>query len=265
MNDAGAPASGSPAAAEVGLPLFFKRIEALDSARHRRLRLKSRESHAFARGSNAIPLTFSEIPRASQEYPIVFAGSGDRLHIVALVGLTDGENLFVGKDGRWQGRYVPACLRCFPFALGRAAHAAENQFLVALDPSADTISETEGEPLFDDKGERTATLDRLVEFLRQYEAQMELARQFARKVSALDLLVSVNADVRMKNGTKYEMSGLRVVERGALHRLPDADKLALYGSEWLEMIHHHFASLQSLSSLVDRLAVHTGATVPASA
>ncbi|WP_293371317.1 SapC family protein [Nevskia sp.] len=264
MNDAGAPVSGGPAAAAVALPLFFKQIEALDSSRHRHLRLKPRETHAFARGSNAIPLTFSEIPRASQEYPIVFAGDGDRLHIVALVGLTDGENLFIGKDGRWQGRYVPAYLRCFPFALGRAAGAGENQFLVAIDPSADTISETEGAALFNDKGERSATLEQLVEFLRHYEAQMELARKFAKAVSELGLLVSVNADVRMKNGTKYEMSGLRVVERGALQRLPDAAKLKLYGSEWLEMIHHHFASLQSLSGLVDRLAEHTGA-VPAAA
>ena len=262
MSDTGAKASGSAAPA-AALPLFFKQIEALDSARHRRLRLKPRESYAFARSSNAIPLTFSEIPRASQEYPIVFAGDGERLHLVALVGLTDGTNLFIGKDGRWQGRYVPAYLRCFPFALGRAGGAVENPLLVALDPSADTISETDGAALFNDRGERSAVLDKTIEFLRQYEAQMELARRFAKKVAELDLLVSVNADVRLKSGAKFEMSGLRVVERGALHRLPEAEKLALYGSEWLEMIHHHFASLQSLSALVDRLAEHTGAVAAA--
>lgn len=251
------------AAKAPALPLFFRQIEALDSGRHRRLRLKPRESFAFARSSNAIPLTFSEIPRASQEYPVVFAGDGDRLHLVALVGLTDGTNLFVGKDGRWQGRYVPAYLRCMPFTLGRAGAAADNPLLVAVDPSADTISETDGAALFDEQGARTTTLDRTIEFLRQYELQMELARKFARKVAELDLLVAVNADVRLKNGSKFEMTGLRVVERGALHRLPDAAKLELYGSEWLEMIHHHFASLQTLSSLVDRLAEHTGAVAAA--
>lgn len=244
------------------LPLFFRQLEVLDSTAHRKLRLKPRESWAFARGSNAIPLTFSEIPRASQEYPIVFAGEGDRLHLVALVGLTGGTNLFIGKDGRWQGRYVPAYLRCFPFALGRAGAIAD-KLLVAVDPSADTISESDGAALFDDKGEHTAVLGKTIEFLRQYDAQMELARAFAKKVAELDLLVSVNADVRLKNGSKFEMSGLRVVERGALHRLPDADKLALYGSEWLEMIHHHFASLQTFSALVDRLAEHTGAVAAA--
>lgn len=262
MSDAGAQASGSAAPA-AALPLFFKRVEALDSVRHRGLRITPRESYGFARASNAIPLTFSEIPRASQEYPVVFAGDGDRLHLVALVGLTDGANLFVGKDGRWQGRYVPAYLRCFPFALGRSGGGADSPLLVALDPSADTISETEGAALFNERGERSAVLDKTIEFLRHYEAQMELARSFARKVAELDLLVAVNADVRMKSGAKYELSGLRVVERGALHRLSDADKLALYGSEWLEMIHHHFASLQTLSSLVDRLAEQTGAVAAA--
>ncbi|MCX7061267.1 MAG: SapC family protein [Nevskia sp.] len=248
------PAAASAAAADTRLPLFFKRIEALDSLLHRNLKLKSRASHAFARGSNAIPLTFSEIPLASQEYPIVFAGEGDRLHIVALVGLTNADNLFIDDDGHWQGRYVPAFVRCYPFALGQANNAADDQFLLAFDPDADTVSETEGAALFDDTGARTVTLERMVQFLSLYQAQMDLARQFARKVAELDLLVAVDANIRTNNGAQYALSGLRVVERDALQRLPDAAKLELFGSEWLEMIHHHFASLRTLPALVDRLS-----------
>lgn len=259
MSDAVPPAPSGAAAADARLPLFFKRIEALDSAAHRRLRLKPRESHAFARGSNAIPLTFSEIPLAAQEYPIVFAGDGERLHLVALVGLTGADNLFIGDDGRWQGRYVPAFVRSYPFALGQANGAQDDQFLLAIDPGADTLSDTEGAALFDENGARAATLERMVQFLSLYQAQMDLARAFARKMAELDLLVAVDANIRTHSGARYAMTGLRVVERESLQRLPDAIKLELFGSEWLEMIHHHFASLRSLPALVDRLAARGAA------
>lgn len=263
MSDVAAPSAGSNAPAEPRLPLFFRRIEALDSVIHRRLRLKPRESHAFARGSNAIPLTFSEIPLAAQEYPIVIAGEGERLHIVALVGLTQGDNLSIADDGRWQGRYVPAFVRCYPFALGQAGRAGDDQFLLAIDPSADTFSDTEGAALFDEQGGGTATLQRMIQFLRQYQAQMDLAQQFARKLAELDLLVAVDADIRTHGGAQYAMTGLRVVAREALQRLPEADKLALFDSEWLEMIHHHFASLRTLPALVERLAARGGSVAVA--
>lgn len=244
------------AAPPATLPLFFKRIEALDSARHRALRLRPRDNWAFARGSNAIPLTFSEIPRAAQEFPIVFAGDGDRLHVVALVGLTAADNLLVAPDGRWLGRYVPAYLRGYPFVFGSTGRS-DHPYLVAIDPDADTLTSIDGEALFDDQGARTATLDRLVEFLRQYEAQMDEARRFARRVAELGLLVDVNADVRLRSGEQFEMTGLRVIDRAALGRLAEADKLALFDSPWLEMIYHQLASLQTFSTLVDRLSERT--------
>lgn len=249
-------------AAAAQLPLFYRRLEALDAVKHRRVQVKARDNWAFARGSNAIPVSFSEIPRAAQEYPIVFAGQGERLHLVALVGLTEGDNLQVGRDGRWLGRYVPAYLRGYPFVLARAG---DSGYALAFDPGADTVAEAGGAPLFDADGQRTEALDRIIEFLRQYEAQMDLARRFAQKVESLGLLVSVNADVRLKNGAQYQLVGLRVIERGALQRLSDTAKLELFDSDWLEMIHHQFASLQTLSALVDRLAERTAPATTAAA
>lgn len=251
MNDS-KPAKAAKAAA--ARPLFFKQIEVLDTKKHADLHLLPRTDWAFARGSNALPLTFSEIPLAAQEYPIVFAGYGDTLHLVAMVGLTSGDNLFIGADGQWQGRYVPAYLRCYPFALGRASATADDKMLVAIDAAADTFSRSEGQPLFEAEGGQSNLLKQMIGFLRAYDRQMELARTFARRMAELNLLVSVNADVRLKDGRKFELAGLRVVDRKALSALPDAVKLELFNSEWLEMLYHHFASLQTLSVLVDRLA-----------
>lgn len=255
MNEPLPAASGSAT-----LPLFFKRLEALDSERHRRLRRRSREDYRFAAASNAIPIGFSELPKAAQEYPIVFAGDGDSLHLAALVGLTASSNLFVGADGQWQGRYVPAYLRCHPFTLARGPGALDSaaSYIVAIDSGSPELDESAGLPLFSERGERTAQLNQIVEFLQHYEAQVDLGRRFAQRVGELGLLVSVNAEARLRNGRQFALSGLRVVERGALRALPVEARMELYDKEWLEMIYHHFASLQSFSNLVDRLALREG-------
>ncbi|WP_293002806.1 SapC family protein [Nevskia sp.] len=271
MNDASAPAAAATAtppprdaaaaAAAQGLPLFFRSIEALDSSVHRMLRRKPRESYQFATGTNAIPIVYGELPRIAQEYPVVFAGDGPNLHLVALVGLTNAENLFVGADGRWQGRYVPAYLRCYPFALARGPEQSPGTFTVAIDRACPEFSNVDGAPLFDTAGEKTAYLNQMLEFLQHYDAQMEQARRFATRIAELGLLVSVNAEARLRNGEQFAMSGLRVIERGALYKLSNEAKLELLDNEMLEMVYHHFASLQAFSQIVDRLAIQRGTSV----
>jgi hypothetical protein len=254
---AAAPASSpaSAAARQDVLPLFFRSIEALDSNRHRGLKRRGREHYKFALGSNAIPLGYSEIQKASQEFPVVIAGDGSTLHVVALVGLTADTNLYVGSDGRWLGRYVPAYLRAYPFAFAKIPDQAPGTYTVAIDPQSSELNTTEGSPLFSDAGEQTAYLSQVIEFLRHYDAQAELARKFARRLSDMGLLRSVNADVRLRAGGRFSLTGLQVVERTALRALPNESRMELYDSEWLEAVYHHLASLTTFSQLVDRLAL----------
>ncbi len=245
------------------LPLFFKRIEALDSGRHRALRRRPRASYRFALGTNAIPLAFSEIAKAAQEYPVVFAGEGEAMHLVALVGLTADNNLFVGAEGEWQGRYLPAYLRNYPFAFARVPRQAPGTYTVAIDPESSELSRHEGSLLFTDSGAHTPFLTQSIEFLRHYDAQCEQSRKFANRVAALGLLQAVNANVRLISGKQYALSGLRVVDRNVLKALPVAARMELYDAEWLEPIYHHLASLQTFSQLVDRLALRSAAVAPA--
>ena len=67
----------------------------------------------FASGFHIAYVTMQEFARAASIFPIVFLEDKDKdeFRPVVLLGLNAGENLFVGKDGKWQASYVPAIIR----------------------------------------------------------------------------------------------------------------------------------------------------------
>ena len=80
-----------------------------------------------------VPLTVGEFPIAGIYYPIIFAG--DRYQPLAVMGMRQGSNLFVGADGAFEvGAYIPAYIRRYPFVL--ANDQAREQLVVCIDRDA---------------------------------------------------------------------------------------------------------------------------------
>src|ERR1035437_9795261 len=75
----------------------------------------------FCRGANALALSCGEFVAAARDYPIAFASrDGESFAPGALLGLGEGQNLFVDAKGVWDAQcYVPAFVRRYPFCLAR--------------------------------------------------------------------------------------------------------------------------------------------------
>jgi SapC len=154
-------------------PVLFAAPVALDRVQHRAQRLHT-PTVRFDRtaGMNSLFVAAVEFIDAARDYPIVFieAGQGDdgqrEVAPVAVLGLTQGENLMLNADGSWAARYVPALLRGYPLGLARTD--AQN-YVVVIDGKAEALSATTGEPLFNDKGEPTPMLEERRKFLEQLE------------------------------------------------------------------------------------------------
>lgn len=116
---------------------MFIRPETLNPETHKSLRFSRDQPYDFASKTMLLPLAASEMAQAAREMPIVFPqGEGAPQ---ALVGLEPSRNLHVQDGGYWKGRYVPACLRAYPFRLaktGEAENEAEQQFMVQIDRDA---------------------------------------------------------------------------------------------------------------------------------
>ena len=135
--------------------LFYQKPVQLNSEQHRATRLGTLGGNFnFSKDTNSIPLAAVEFFDTAREYPIAFTGrEGGALFPIALIGIRQNENLFVTPEGKWEGRYIPAFVRRYPFVLAEKQDAAD--FNVYLDESYPGFGAADGERLFTDNGEHT--------------------------------------------------------------------------------------------------------------
>lgn len=234
------------------LPLYRRPVLLhRDTHRDTRLAPLTDTSFGFARSAHSLPLTAVEFTEACKEYPVVFArDSQGQVLPVLLLGLRDGENLFVDADGRWTARYVPAFVRRYPFVL---AQIDGSQLGVCIDQAWEGVGSS-GDALFDEAGADTPFLAKALEFLHRYQAEHERTRLFCERLSSLGLLQEMNARADLPTGASFTLQGLMIVDEQRLLKLPDDSALALLRSGELAWIYSHLVSVANLRGLIDRLS-----------
>lgn len=241
--------------------VYYEKPVLLDRERHRQRRVRTSSSFAFARNANSVTLAGVEFNEACKEYAIVFTrdAAGTAVPVVML-GLRSRENLFVGEDGSWDARYVPAFVRRYPFVL---ADLPGQQLGVCMDEAYGGFSEDEGEPLFDAQGQDTPFLRNAVEFLTQYQQEVLRTRAFCQRLERSGLLREMNAKADLVDGRSFTVGGLWVVDEAKLMAVPDALALSMFRAGELHLVSMHLASLSNMKRLVDRLAQRKAALAPA--
>ena len=236
------------------LPLFYKKIVPLSKELHKKLYLEPVEGFGFATGTNSLYVAAAEFPRASREYPIVFANDNQGgIFPVVLLGLKKNQNLFVDKNGKWSADYVPAYARRYPFILA-TPDAKKNQFTVCIDESYPGFNTAkEGQPLFNAKGEDGPVLKQAVDFLKDYQSHVKLTEAFCKSVQELEVLEPVQANVSLKSGEKLSIAGFQCVSRKKLKDLAPKKLSDLTKSDQLELIYCHLQSLNNINSLTRKL------------
>lgn len=233
--------------------LLYERIVPLNRDRHRHLRLARSEGDAgFARATHYVPLAGTEFYTACRDYPILFAG-GEQGGPIALLGLREGENLFVEDSGAWdEQRYVPAFVRRYPFVLAQGDDG--EQFTVCFDEAHGGFNSEHGEALFDQQGAYTPFLERVIEFLQRFRAEMVQTDRLVSRLEELDLLVEQNLQVNTPGGRRFALQGFRVVDEARLRQLADGKVGELLREGYLGWIHAHLVSLNNLARLAPRMA-----------
>jgi hypothetical protein len=232
--------------------MYYQKPALLDREKHRARRVKPTGGFGFARRSNSLYLAGVEFNEACKEYPIVFTRSpGGKVLPVAVLGLRENENLFVDAQDRWLARYLPAFVRRYPFVL---AEVPGQSLAVCIDEAYPGLSETEGEALFDDKGQETPYLKQTLEFLTQYQREHARTEAFCQRLQDNGLLKETNARANLRDGRSFTLNGLLVVDEKKLLELPEATVLAMFRNGELHMVSLHLASLSNIQLLADRQA-----------
>ena len=232
--------------------MYYEKPALLDREKHRTRRVKPTGGFGFARKSNSLYLAGAEFSEAGKEYPIVFTRPPNgKVVPVGVLGLRDQENLFVDTQERWMARYLPAFVRRYPFVL---AEVPGQSLAVCIDEAYPGLSDTEGEALFDDKGQETPFLKQTLEFLTQYQREYARTEAFCKRLQDNDLLKETNARANLRDGRSFTLNGLLVVDEKKLLELPDATVLSMFRNGEMHMVSMHLASLSNIQLLADRLA-----------
>ncbi|MBR0815177.1 SapC family protein [Bradyrhizobium diazoefficiens] len=233
--------------------LFYETAVPVSFQRHKDWSVKTGNSYSFANKVNSVPVTAIEFAMAAAEYPIVFAGSEGNIMPAIVLGVRDGENLYVGPDGAWQGKYIPAFVRRYPFVFAQDKDG--KNLILYVDEKFEGMNQTgRGERLFDSDGAQTQYLKSILNFLQDYQARFQRTKVFCQKLEELKLLQPMQAQFNLNTGEQRTLSGFMTIDREKLKGL-SGDVLAdLAQKDELECAYLHLASLRHFRGMLERFA-----------
>ena len=233
--------------------LIYEKAVPLTTQRHGDWSVKAGTSYEFAKDVNAVPLTAVEFASAASEYTIVFTQAGDDVMPAVILGMRDGENLYLADDGTWEARYVPAFIRRYPFVFSSSEDGAT--FTLCIDEEFSGCNQDgRGEKLFDADGEQTQYLKSVLAFLQDYQGQFLRTQAFCKKLQDLNLLEPMQAMFTMRSGERASLAGFMGIERERLNALSGEQLAELARTDELELAYIHLHSLRNLSAMANRVA-----------
>ncbi len=237
---------------------MFEQIVPVALERHRHKKVRNTTQFDYAAGFHIAYVTVHEFARAAATYPIVFLEDkpNDGFRPVVLLGLQPGENLFLGADGAWNASYIPAMIRRYPFALSKGTE--ENRFVVCVDEASTLLSDTEGAPMFDEKGEPTQVIENVKRYLSELQQMDMLTQQFSRFLLSNNLLTPLNMRVNATAQAR-NITGCYVINEERLNAFSDALFLEVRAKGFLPAMYAHLMSLPQIERLVQLSKAKTGA------
>ena len=234
--------------AVVSPPLGVKQVVPLEK-RHRVQLVQPGMAPPFSLALHAVPLGASEFALALRDYPIVFLqqAASAPLEAVAILGMHEGQNLFVMPDGRWDRRtYIPAFIRRYPFSVASGRDGART---ICVDPAA---LADDGEALFNDSGAPLQHWTMFERLLHEYEDELTRARELGARLQRLGLLAPFAMRADLSGGFSLSLEGMYRVERPRLAALDSAPLRELITHGDMDCVYAHLLAQDNFLRLVAR-------------
>lgn len=228
----------------------------LNNRDHNQLRVKPHSNFDFLSDVHMLPLVFQECGHAGNEYPVVFTKNEgtEQLRLVAIFGLAAGQNVFV-NDGQWRGLYMPAVIQNVPFKLVNESKDTNN-LVLGLDTDSETVSDTEGELLFNESGNETEFLQVMKESIGNYYEQDQMTQAAIKVLTDLELLT--DCDLTVTAGDKnVRIDGVYTTDIVKLKELPEEKFMELRDKDLLPLLYAQIFSINQFHRLA-RYAAATG-------
>ena len=241
--------------ASAPLPLFYNGLEPLSSETHATWRVRQLDAAPFLVGQHAIPITTDEFPLVQRFMPIV-CSIGDDAIPLALMGLNEGVNVFVGDDGKLteNNLYVPAYVRRYPYMLARLRPDSE-ELSLCFDPTSEAIGAfDEGDALFEN-GQPSQVTKSILDFSEQFEQAGARTQAFMNELRELDLLMEGEVTIQPEQEQPpFVYRGFQMVNEEKLAALRGDQLRKMSQSGMLPLLYAHLFSLSLMREIFGRQA-----------
>ena len=214
----------------------------------------------FCSQLNAIPISYTEFSVACRDYPLVFTSgdNGATYAPVAVLGLTDGENLFLA-NGAWdRSVYVPAYVRRYPFCMARVTLDKVEQADRLICVEKEFLDDA-GETMFDAEGKPLAKWQPIEKLLQEYEADLERSREMSAILSDYALLEPFTMQAQTNAGAAMNLAGMYRVDEKKMEFLNASQQKNLIKKGVMGRVYAHLISLDNFARLLDRKVNKTAA------
>lgn len=205
----------------------------------------------WVKGLITVNLAASEMPSAALVFPCVMTHSEAGGRMLAVTGLEQGRNLFVDDKGRWVGEYFPAVLRTWPF---RLLDQADEEGARPIAVQRDALNLTQGDDLFDDKGQEKPWLQAVMKELVALDAAEATTSAMVSALHAAGVLTERALQAVLPSGRQMELTGFLSVDEHKLNALQDKVVADLHRQGALAMAYLHLLSLRKFKDLMDLAA-----------
>lgn len=234
------------------LPLLYKDLVPLSSVDHAAWKARPMESAPWLADQHAIPVTVDEFAPTQRDFPIIFS-AGENPVPLALMGLNEGVNVFMGEDGKFvENVYVPAYIRRYPFMLAKLRSDSE-ELSVCFDPTAEAIGMfDEGDPLFEN-GEPSEATKQILGFCEQFEQAGQRTQAFMTDLVESGLLMDGEMSIQPDaDKPPFVYRGFQMVNEEKLRDLRGDQLRKMNQSGFLPLIYAHLLSLSHMRDVFAR-------------
>ena len=231
------------------LPLLYKDLVPLSSASWKTRQL---ESAPWLQDQHAIPVTVDEFASAQRFFPIIFS-AGDSPVPLALLGLNEGVNVYMGEDGKFtENVYVPAYVRRYPFMLAKLRPDTD-ELSVCFDPTADAIGPfDDGDALFEN-GQPAEATKQILEFCEQFEQAGQRTEAFMKDLVESELLMDGELSIQPDpEKPPFIYRGFQMVNEEKLRDLRGDQLRKMNQSGLLPLVYAHLFSLAQMREVFGR-------------
>jgi hypothetical protein len=227
---------------------MFKKIVPIMEKDHKDIKIKPIDNFEFAKGTHLASVMAHEFSRAASTYPIVFLEDkqNDKFRPVVMLGLEEGENLFV-QDNKWKASYIPAIIRRYPFALSKTDQ--ENRYVICIDEDSEFVNKKDGEAIFTDDGKPTEVIERVKKYLTELQQMEMFTEAFCEYMKSENMFTPLNMKVKVGNEVK-NVSGAYVINEERINSLNDEKFMDLRKKNFLPVVYSHLSSLAQIERLL---------------